>query len=415
MRVLIWSQYFWPENFHINAVARSLRDQGIEVTVLTGKPNYPEGKIFEGYKALGIHHEQYSGFDVVRIPLRQRGKNSGKGMVLNYLSFIVSGYLCAPYALRGKKFDVIFVYGLSPLLQALPALYLSWLKRAPLVLWVQDLWPESLLATGFIKSKLILGLVKHAVKYIYYCADSILIQCEGFRQSVESLTTNRNKIKYFPNSAEGHLACPDQLDLTGYLSETIAKQFSIVFAGNIGAAQSCETIVEAAKILKNHDAIKFYLVGSGRMDHEIAKLITDSELDNIVMAGRVSHDQMPAIYESASVLLLTLKDQSALSATVPSKLQAYLSAKKPIIACCNGEAADIVKNANAGLTCAAGDAKALADAVIKLYEMTSENRSQLAQNAQQYFMQHFQLHTCTERLISHFKKLLKEHSKTHLN
>lgn len=410
MKVLIWSQYFWPENFHINAVARSLHEQGIEVTVLTGKPNYPEGKIFEGYKALGIHYERYAGFDVVRIPLRQRGKNSGKGMVLNYLSFIVSGYLCAPYALRGKKFDLFLVYAPSPLLQALPALYLSWLKRVPLVLWVQDLWPEALLATGFIKNKLILSLVKHAVKYIYYCSDSILIQCEAFRKSVESLTSRKNKIIYFPNSAECHFQNSKSINSSGYLSKAIAQQFSVVFAGNIGVAQSCETIVEAAKILKNFEAIKFYLVGSGRMDHEIAKLITHNELDNIVMAGRVTHDQMPAIYESASVLLLTLKDQTALSATVPSKLQAYLSAMKPIIACCNGEAADIVKKADAGLTCAAGDAKALADAVIKLYEMTQEARLQLGQNAQQYFLKHFQLYTCTERLISHFKKTLNEHA-----
>lgn len=408
MKVLIWSQYFWPENFHINAVARSLHEQGIEVTVLTGKPNYPEGKIFEGYKATGLHYEQYSGFEVVRIPLRQRGKNSGKGMALNYLSFIISGYLFAPYALRKKKFDLVFVYSPSPLLQALPALYLSWLKRAPLALWVQDLWPEALLATGFIKNKLILGSVKLAVKYIYHCSDSILIQCEGFRNSVESLTTRKDKIVYFPNSTED-ISVSESVSQISHFSDAIAHQFSIVFAGNIGSAQSCETIVEAAKILKNIVSIQFYLVGSGRMDHEIAKMINDYKLDNIVLTGRVPNEQMAGIYDSASVLLLTLKDQPALSATVPSKLQAYLSTGKPIIACCNGEAADIVKNANAGLTCKAGDARALADAVIKLFEMPPEDRLKIGQNAKKYFIEHFQLHNCTQKLITHFRKTVKEY------
>src|SRR3990170_594043 len=131
MRVLIWTQYFWPENFHINAVARSLREQGVEVTVLTGKPNYPEGRIFSGYKATGIHREKYAGFDVIRLPLKERGMGSAKGLALNYLSFIISGYLLAPFALRGKKFDIVFVYTPSPLLQALPAIFVAWLKRAP--------------------------------------------------------------------------------------------------------------------------------------------------------------------------------------------------------------------------------------------------------------------------------------------
>jgi len=131
MRVLIWTQYFWPENFHINAVARNLHAQGIEVTVLTGKPNYPEGKIFEGYRSMGIQQEEYAGFKVIRIPLRQRGKNSGKGMALNYLSFIVSGYLFAPYALRGKKFDAVFVYAPSPLLSSTSGLCGLVETRAP--------------------------------------------------------------------------------------------------------------------------------------------------------------------------------------------------------------------------------------------------------------------------------------------
>ena len=406
MKVLIWTQYFWPENFHINAVARSLHEQGMEVTILTGKPNYPEGKIFEGYKATGIQQGKYSGLEVIRIPLRQRGKNSGKGMALNYLSFIASGYLFAPYALRGRKFDVVFVYGLSPLLQALPAVYLAWLKRAPLVLWVQDLWPESLVATGFIKNKWILGSVALAVRYIYRYSDSILIQCEGFRASVERLTSKKDNIRYFPNSAEDTSL---ELSITSQgalIANALVRGFSVVFAGNIGTAQSCETIIEAAKLLKPFENIKFYLVGSGSMEECISKSVVDGGLDNVVMTGRVPPEDMALIYASASVLLLTLREEPTLSATIPSKLQSYLAAGKPVIASSNGESANVVIKANAGLACQAGDASALAEAVIKLYEMQPEERVRLGENGREYFKAHYQLKSRVTELVAHLEDVV---------
>lgn len=406
MKVLIWTQYFWPENFHINAVARSLHEQGIEVTVLTGKPNYPEGKIFVGYKTTGIQYEQYSGFEVIRIPLRQRGKNSGKGIALNYLSFIASGYLFAPYALRGKKFDLIFVYAPSPLLQALPAIYIAWLKRAPLVTWVQDIWPDALVATKFVKSKLILGMVGIVVRYIYYFSDSILIQSEGFRDYVEKWTSRKARIRYFSNSSEDTFLNLSNIKDESCISSSIAMAFSVVFAGNIGKAQSCETIIQAASLLKSYKNIKFYLVGSGSMQECLSKNIINEGLDNVVMTGRVVPEEMGRIYNSASVLLMTLRDQSALSATIPSKLQNYLAAGKPVIACSNGESANVVMKANAGLSCIAGDAYALAEAVIKLYQMHPEDRLRMGENGKSYFKTHYQLNNRVAELITHFNELI---------
>lgn len=409
MRVLIWTQYFWPENFHINAAARTLKAQGIEVTVLTGKPNYPEGKIFDGYKAAGIQQEEYSGIEVIRIPLRQRGKNSGKGMALNYLSFIASGYLFAPYALRGRKFDVIFVYAPSPLLQALPAVYVSWLKRAPLVLWVQDIWPDALVATGFIKSRWILGIVGLAVRYIYRFSDSILIQSEGFRASVERWTSNKERIRFSPNSAEETLPDFTKPTMNAQLAEEVATSFSIVFAGNIGTAQSCETIIEAAKLLQSVPAIKFYLVGSGSMADSVSEKIVASRLKNVAMTGQVPAEDMSVIFASASVLLLTLRDDSALSSTIPSKLQSYLAAGKPVIASCNGEAASVVTKANAGLACPAGDASALADAVMELFQLTPEERVRLGENGRAHFEAHYRLRSRVTELVTHFEDVIARH------
>lgn len=406
MKILIWSQYFWPENFHINAVACTLKAQGIEVTILTGKPNYPEGKIFDGYKAMGIQKEEYSEIEVIRIPLRQRGKNSGKGMALNYLSFIISGYLFAPYALRGREFDAIFVYANSPLLQALPAVYISWLKRAPLVLWVQDIWPDALVATGFIKSRWILGMVGIAVRYIYQFSDSILIQSEGFRVSVERWTRKKDLIRFFPNSAEDTSLEKTTTQKNLKLSEDITKSFSVVFAGNIGTAQSCETIIGAAKLLHDDLAIKFYLVGNGSMLASLASSIEASKLNNVVLTGQVPGEDIPEIYAAASILLLSLKDEPSLSATIPSKLQGYLAAGKPIIISGNGESAKVVTQADAGLVCPAGDAQALADAVLCLFKMSPEERGLLGKNGRTYFMANYQISDRVAELVAHFEDVI---------
>ena len=167
MKLLVVSQYFWPENFRINELVSQLVAEGLKVTVLTGKPNYPEGKFFPGNRAWGIRHACHAGAEVIRLPLAPRGSRSGLRLAINYLSFVLAGYFLAPFALRGAQFDAVFVYAPSPLLQALPAILLAWLKRAPLIVWVQDLWPESLSATGHVKNRFLLRMVETVVRYIY--------------------------------------------------------------------------------------------------------------------------------------------------------------------------------------------------------------------------------------------------------
>ena len=402
MRVLIWTQHFWPENFRINDVVTSLHNKDIKVTILTGKPNYPDGKIFDGYKVTGILREEVAGVEVIRIPIIPRGNGSWIALLINYLSFILSGYIFAPFVLRQRQFDVIFVYATSPLLQALPAIFIAWWKRVPLVVWVQDLWPESLKTTGFIKNRLLLWIVEVIVRYIYACADSILVQSEGFRTNIERLISNKTKIAFYPNPAEDvKLSEP-----LGELAMQIAQDFSVVFAGNIGHVQSCETIVAAAALLQDdYPKIKFYLIGSGSRTTSIARDIKNQNLTNIVMTGRSPARDMPAIFAAASVLLLSLKDDPALSVTIPSKLQSYLSAEKPIIVSANGEVAQLVITANAGLSCVAEDAPALANAVGQLYLMPLEEKLRLGKNGRQYFKNHYDISVCIDELINHLQKI----------
>jgi glycosyltransferase involved in cell wall biosynthesis len=408
MRILIWTQYFWPEIFTINAVARALRANGAEVTILTGKPNYPDGKIYDGYKSLGIQRDEYCGIEIFRIPLVGRGNNSRLGIALNYISFVISGYLFAPYALRGRAFDIVFVYAPSPLLQALPAVYFSWLRRVPLMLWVQDIWPDALKATGYIKNRLLLSSVGLAVRYIYRFSDSILIQSEGFRRSIEYWSKTKH-ILFFPNIVQDVPHYPVGRSIRTELSEKIAANFSIVYAGNIGAAQSCQTIIEAAGLLQNVPAIKFYLIGSGSKSDYIRKSISESKLENLLLVGRVPPEDMQLIFASSSALLLTLRNEDSLSLTIPSKLQAYLAAGKPILASCNGEAANIVINANAGLTCPPEDGTSLADAVMRLFRMTLSERLILGENGRVYFNDNYSSRRRIPELIRHMKSTISRH------
>ncbi len=247
-------------------------------------------------------------------------------------------------------------------------------------------------------------LVELSVKYIYRFSDSILIQSEGFRAPVERLVKDKSKISFFPNSSEdlSNLVRPEFED--NFLVSTIAQNFSIIFAGNIGRAQTCETIVSAAELLKDHTDIKFFIIGDGSQAHAIASEVEKMQLKNVVMPGQFPSELMPSVYSAASVLLVSLRDDPALSATLPSKLQSYLSAGKPIIASLNGEAARVVVEANAGFACPAGNPHALAECVLALFSMTTEERAHFGMNGLQYFRAHFDLNQQVEKLISHLNE-----------
>lgn len=408
MRLLIFSQYFWPETFGINGLVQTLAERGQKLAVLTGKPNYPEGRIFQGYTACGIQQECHGGVDVVRVPLIPRGSQSSLRLALNYLSFILSAYIFAPFALRGRRFDLVFVYAPSPLLQALPAIFLAWLKRAPLVVWVQDLWPESLAATGFIRNKYVLKTVEIAVRYIYRHSESILIQSEAFRAPVSNMVRDTSKIHYFPNSADAPPFQPDTMvsgSMVDELASAIRSSFSVVFTGNVGTAQSVETIIEAADRLRGLPDIRFFVVGSGSRWDWLAGEIQRKNLNNIVLTGRLPASAMPAILSAASVLLATLSDAPIFAYTIPSKVQAYLAAGRPVIVCMNGEGARVLGEACAGIACNAGDSVALAEAVLQLQALTPQERAQMGENGRRYFSEHYESGKLAGQLIEHIESL----------
>ena len=405
MKLLVVTQYFWPETFRINALVKSLLKEKVEVAVLTGQPNYPAGEIFNGYRASGISQSPWEGATLYRVPLFPRRRGSALALIANYLSFIASGLLFGSFLLRRRPVEVVFVYGVSPILQAIPAIFIKWLKGAKLVIWVQDLWPESLEATGFVRNRWILAMVSRLVRWIYKQADLLLVQSEAFIEPVAALADAR-KIHYYPNSVEDFFQFSN--DKQDCPVEGLDQGFSVIFAGNLGTAQALETIVEAAELLKNYPDIRIFLVGDGSRASWVREQILVRGLNNLVMTGRYPPETMPAILSRAGALLVTLKDEPIFCRTVPNKVQAYLAVGRPIIACLNGEGARIVEQAGAGVACAAQQPVTLVQAIVSLSKKTAAERDQLGQNGKNYFLKHYDNALLTQKLMTYFHSLLKD-------
>ena len=397
MKVLIITQYFWPESFRINDLALGLKERGHAVTVLTGMPNYPSGKFFPGYGFFSPGQETYEGISVLRVPLFPRGEGQGWRLAMNFFSFAVFASLLAPFRCR-KEIDLILVYEPSPVTVGIPAIVLKKLRGAPILFWVQDLWPESLSATGATKSRWILGIVESLVRRIYRQCDRILVQSEAFRTPIERLGVKREHIMYFPNSAEPFYQ-PLSLEREAPEHSQLPSGFRVVFGGNIGKAQSFGTILDAAELLKDQPEIHWIVLGDGRMFTWVQDQVERRGLGRTVhLLGRFPAESMPRYFALADVLLVTLLEQPIFALTIPSKVQSYLACGKPIVAALSGEGARIIREAEAGLTPPPEDPLALANAVLAMYNMPAEVRRAMGLRGRIYFETHFERMLLLERL-----------------
>lgn len=408
MRILIVSQYFWPESFRINDLVRSLAQQGHAVEVLTGKPNYPDGVVFPGYHSCGCNAEDWLGIKIYRVPIVARGSNSSIRLALNYLSFVISGLLFAPWILRKKKYDVIFVYAPSPIFQSIPASFIGWLKQCPVALWVQDLWPESAQATGYINSPLLLKLIEKMVQFVYSRIDLLLVQSKAFQVPIAKLAQGK-PIVYYPNSVGPEFYNPPTIPLPNI--NGLAGNFSVLFAGNVGAGQALQVIIDVAVLLWDYPDIQFVVLGKGSRWEWLYKQVEARGLTNLHLPGRYPAEMMPGLMRQASALLVTLADQPIFATTVPSKVQAYMAVGRPILACMNGEGARLVNEARAGFTIPAEDATALANAVLQLYRMSAEDREIMGQNGRAYYKEHFDHDRLVEQLINQLHELTLSYRK----
>lgn len=409
MKILVVSQYFWPESFVINDLVETLAIQGHELEVLTGKPNYPDGVVFAGYNVEGLDDEQFrAGVRVRRVPLRPRGVGGAKNLSLNYCSFVWNGLRHFSRLVKGGRYDVIFVFAPSPIFAAIPAIWLKWRTKTHLAIWIQDLWPESLSATGFVQDPFVLRVVGFVVRAIYACADTLLIQSHAFRRAVATYA-REDKIVYYPNSyRDGVLLSDGGAKIPEALLALLDENFCLLFAGNLGTAQSLETIVGAAERLRHLSKIRFVVVGSGSMQGWLEAQKREKMLDNLILAGRFSPADMPDIFRRAAGLIVTLKQERIFSFTIPSKIQAYLAAGRPLVGALDGEGARVILDAKAGLASPAEDVAGLTENIEKLFRMSNEERARLGEAARTYYLQNFEMEHQARRLVEIFVQRIQE-------
>jgi colanic acid biosynthesis glycosyl transferase WcaI len=393
VKILVVSQHFWPENFRVNDLVLGLKARGHEVTVLTGLPNYPVGDIYSEYIEDKSKYSSYEGINVVRVPVIPRKKGKGINLIFNFLSFVVSGLLLAPWKLRGQQFDKIFVFGNSPITVVIPAILLSKLKKAPLCFWVMDLWPEMLITMGVIKKGFQERIARRAISYLYSKCDLILGQSRSFVNSIKELTAQ--PVKYFPSWS-------DVPKIDGHFELNSPDTFNIIFAGNIGESQDFPSILKAAEILKaNKSNVKLIIVGDGR-DADNAKVLIDKQdlSSNIKLMGSYPLSLMPSLFEQADTLLVTLKSHPVYAKTIPGKLQAYLGAGKPILAMLDGEGANVVNESKSGIAVNSGNYKQLAEEAMRLSCLSNTELDVYAKNGKEYYMANFDRELVLNNLVN---------------
>lgn len=402
MRVLIVSQYFWPENFRVNDLAAHLVRKGHTVTVLTGIPNYPEGRVFEGYKMRPTSFSVLDGVEIVRVPMLTRGAGRLK-LMLNYFSYTVAASIFGPLKLRSRAFDVVFVNQLSPVTVGIPGALLAKIKKAPMAMWVLDLWPDTLQATGVVRSTRLLALFTVLTAFIYNRCSLILAQSKSFIPIIKKNTPAPLLVEYLPSWAE------DVFQQHVFESPREIPQregdFIVLFAGNIGTAQDFPCILAAAEALKERRHIRWVIVGDGRMRPWVEKEIQRRGIaSQVLLLGRFPVERMPSFYQRADALLVTLQDRPIFSMTIPGKLQSYLASGRPVVAALNGEGARLIEESGAGYVTSAGNSAGLSDAVLQLSRLSQAQRNSLGENGRIFSNREFQRDRVLQRLEEMLEK-----------
>lgn len=399
MKILVICQYYYPEPFRISNICEDLVRRGHEVMVVTGEPNYPEGKIYEGYDNRQHADETINGVTVHRCPIVPR-KASSFYRVLNYYSYVFSAKRfvvsskCT--AKDGSKFDVIFVNQLSPVMMAIPAIAYKEKYNVPLVLYCLDLWPESLIAGGVRRNSLIYKYYRKVSKNIYSKADSILVTSRMFTDYLNSeFAIDESIISYFPQYAE------ELFEEISVHNEDIVSNF--VFAGNIGSVQSVDTILCAAAELTELP-VNFHIVGGGTDLEKLKRMAKDKNLHNVIFYGRKPVSEMPEFYQRADAMLVTLKKDTMLSYTLPGKVQSYMASGKPIIGAIDGEAMDIIKRARCGFVDCAEDSNKLAKNIMKFINLTTQEKRLMGKNARSFYDRYFNKEVFMDKLENVFNQ-----------
>ena len=361
LRILVVTQYFWPETFRINDLVKFWKDNNHHVDILTGSPNYPEGKLFSEYKLDKKKFDNYCGASIFRVPVFLRRDSRNFFLFLNYISFVLSTVICGSFLLRNKKYDIVFSFATSPLTSALPAIFFSKIKSCKSFIWVLDMWPDILLELKVIKNIYIYKIITAISKFIYKNFDYILSQSKSFQKKINFYNNNNNNNIYFPAWPESLVKYQDNEQK--YNDD---KTFKIVFTGNFGEAQNFDQVLKAAISLKNYNDIKWIIIGTGRELKKIKKFVLKEDIKNFILEGKKSIEDISYYHSIANVLFVSLKSGKAISSTIPGKLQTYLSTNKFILGMIDGEAKKIIEESGVGLCVSPDDPEELVKKILYL-------------------------------------------------
>jgi len=396
MRILILTQWFDPEPaFKGLSFAKELVARGHEVQVITGFPNYPGGVLYPGYRVRLIQRETMDGIAVVRLPLYPSHDGSALGRVFNYASFAVAAAILSPFV--AKPADVAYVYH-PPATIGLPAIALRMFRRIPFVYDVMDLWPDTLAATGMVRSRSAIALAGVWTRMVYRSASRISVVSEGFRAALTQRGVPDEKITVIYNWSPEEVSAV-VADATASQSAALSDGFDVIFAGNMGKAQALHTILEAAQLLsETAPAVRFVLIGDGVEANSLREQARKMDLSNVLFLPRMSRSEVATILPLADVLLVHLRGEPLFEITIPSKTQAYLQAGRPILVAVEGEAADLILEAGAGLCCEPGNAHAIADAVRELQKMSVSARDEMGRRGREFYEERMSMSVGVGRL-----------------
>ena len=379
--ILVITQYFYPEPFRINDMCLEWVKRGHKVTVLTGIPNYPQGEFYDGYSKTERRTEVWNGVEIIRIPLVPRGHSSVK-LILNYLSFVISG---RKWVRKTKlKADFVFTFEVSPMTQALIGVWYSKKFRVPHYLYVQDLWPENVEVVTGITNPLVIKPISKMVDYIYKNSNKIFATSPSFVKEIQKRVEDKSKVLYLPQYAEEFYQPLERKPVPEIPDD---GRFKIIFTGNIGKAQGLDILPKTAERLKDENIV-FVIVGDGRYREEFEKEIIDSDVrDMFILIERQPAERIPELLAACDAAFISFMNTPLFEKTIPAKLQSYMACGMPIIASASGETARIIEEAQCGVCTPIGDIDALADSIKDF--VRREDAEALANNARAYYEQHF--------------------------
>ena len=395
-RVILVTQYFYPEGFKSNDIAFELASRGYKVDALVSIPNYPQGKYFDGYGLFKRRREVVNGVNVYRAFQIPRGKG-GLRLMLTYISYVITSVCWVLfYFAWKKKYDAIIVHQTSPIFQAIPAVLLKKLRKTPVYTWVLDIWPDAMKSGGGIKNKRLLSIVDKIVIWVYKNSDKILISSKRFADLILPKGNFADKIVYFPNWSDDVMQSP----IEDVSIPALPDGFRIMIAGNLGTAQSLDCVAQAMLLLKDEAEVKWVFVGDGSRKEWLESFINENNLqDSAVCVGRYPASYMPHFYRQASAMLVTLRAGFPhLEAVVPARLQSYMSAGRPVLAMIGCGGADIIEESACGYSAPAENAEAFAELVRSVVLPDKEAFEKKGGNGREYYLKHFTKSHCIDNL-----------------